>query len=403
MKKMGLFGGTFDPIHQGHIDMALMLAQALSLDGVVLMPTLVPPHKMREQTASAEDRLCMCRLAVTGYPQLQVSDMELRRGGASFTVDTLEELHRQQPDVSWYLFTGADMFCTLRTWHRFTDIARLATLCTVPREGTDTGALQAYAASLQADGVACYVAERSVQAVSSTAIREGIAAGEDVSHLLPPAVMAYIRDHNLYQQAVTLTAEEERKRYRTIVSSRLSDYRYNHSRNVATECGVLAGRYGVDMDRAYIAGILHDIMKETDPNTQLQILKDFGILLDEVEQQSPKLWHARSGEVFIRNILGVEDEEILRAIRYHTTGRVGMSTMEKVLFVADFTSADRDYPDVEVMRRLSRSSLEEAMQYGIAYTIRDLLDKGCAVHPDTLAAYNDIVLSAKEGKQHEKE
>ncbi len=404
MKKMGLFGGTFDPIHQGHIDMALMLAQALSLDGVVLMPTFVPPHKIKEQMAPAEDRLAMCRLAAKQHPLLQVSDMELRRGGASFTVDTLEELHRLYPDTQWYLFTGADMFCTLRTWHRFEDIARLATLCTIPREGTDTAALLTYADTLKADGIDCYVGDRPVAPVSSTAVRHRAAVGESLDGLVPGEVAAYIREHGLYKQAETMTRQTSNQQYIEILRTRLGEYRFHHSLCVADEAARLAARYGGNIHQAYAAGLLHDIMKDTSPNAQLQILKDFGILLDEVEQQSQKLWHARSGEAFLRHILQVPDEDILRAVRYHTTGRAGMSLLEKVLFVADFTSADRDYPDVEVMRRLADSSLEEAMQYGIAYTIRELLEKGCAVHPDTVAAYNDIVLSVpKGGQNHEKE
>ena len=131
MKKMGLFGGTFDPIHQGHVEMALRLADKLELDGVMLMPTFVPPHKIRESMAAAEHRLAMCRLAAELSPLLQVSDLELQREGASFTVDTLSVLCEQNPDTQWYLITGADMFVTLRTWHRFEDIARMAVLCPV--------------------------------------------------------------------------------------------------------------------------------------------------------------------------------------------------------------------------------------------------------------------------------
>ena len=114
MKKMGLFGGTFDPIHQSHVSMALRLCDTLGLDGVLLMPTFVPPHKLKTHMADAADRLMMCRLATAEHPRLSVSDLEISRGGASFTVDTLEELCRLYPDTKWYLFTGADMFMTLR-------------------------------------------------------------------------------------------------------------------------------------------------------------------------------------------------------------------------------------------------------------------------------------------------
>ena len=144
-------------------------------------------------------------------------------------------------------------------------------------------------------------------------------------------------------------------------------------------------------------------MKDTPPQAQLQILQEFAILLDDVEKTNKTLWHARTGAAFLQHILGVDDAEILDAVRYHTTGRVGMSPLEKVLFVADFTSADRTYNDVDVMRRLADESLEAAMKYGVVYTIHDLLNRGVAIHPDTVMVYNELVLSGQqEGIQHEK-
>ncbi len=389
--KKALFGGTFDPIHQSHIAMALRLADTLGLDEVVFMPTFVPPHKIKESMASAADRLAMCRLAVEGHPCLAVSPLEIERGGASFTVDTLGALAAAEPDTEWYLVVGADMFCTLRTWYRFDDIARLATVCTVARDGTDTAAMTQYAAELAAAGVRCHVDTTSVAPISSTEIRRRLAAGESTEGLLPPAVADYIRQRGLYTEKVTANDRDEQ--YKAIIRERLGDYRYHHSLCVADEAKRLAALYGADEDKAYTAGLLHDIMKDTDAKTQLQILTDFGILLDGVEQKVAKLWHARVGAAFLEHILGVDDRAILDAVRYHTTGRAGMALLEKIVFVADFTSADRQYPDVDEVRRLSNSSLEETMLYAVAYTIHDLLDKGQAVHADTLALYNELILA----------
>lgn len=399
MKKMGLFGGSFDPIHRGHIDMALRLADKLDLDSILLMPTFVPPHKIRASMAAAEHRLEMCRLAAREHPQLQVSDLELQRQGASFTVDTLSTLCEQYPNTEWYLITGADMFTTLRTWHRFEDIARMAVLCTIPRAGTDTTHLQEYAAALEADGIRCYVDDRPVLDVSSTEIRRRIATGESTDGLLPLPVAEYIRRYGLYQQDEGMQIQSRDEQFIAIIRSRLSNYRFRHSLCVAEEARRLAVRYGADADKAYTAGILHDVMKDTAPAAHQKILDDYGVELDTVEKHSPTLWHARTGAVFLRHILGIEDEEILRAVRYHTTGRAGMSLLEQVLFVADFTSADRDYPDVDVMRRFADQSLSDAMLYGVDYTIRELIDRGNPVHPNTVALYNDIVLSLKNGGQ----
>ena len=399
MKKMGLFGGTFDPIHKGHISMALRMAETLQLDGVMLMPTFVPPHKIKENMASAEHRLAMCRLAVANHPILCVSDMELRREGASFTVDTLTALHEEYPDTQWYLLVGADMFTTLRTWHRFDDIAALATLCTIARAGTDTTTLTKYAAALAADGIRCVVDEMPVEPYSSTQVRQRIAAGESVADLVGETVEWYMQDNGLYREADGMHRQTADEQYIEIIRNRLSDYRFHHSLCVAQEAKRLALRHGADPDKAYTAGILHDIMKDTDKEAQLRILRDYNVVLDAVEQQTPMLWHARSGEVFLRNILGVADEEILSAVRYHTTGRAGMSRLEQVVFTADFTSADRNYPDVAVIRGLADQSLTAAIRDGVEYTIRDLIEHGRPVHPDTLAVYNEIVLSEGNGGQ----
>lgn len=389
MRKMALFGGTFDPIHQSHISMALRLCDTLKLDGVLLMPTYVPPHKMKTSMADAADRLAMCRLAVEGHPSLSVSDLEINRGGASFTVDTLEALSHLYPDTQWYLFTGADMFLTLRTWYRFADIARMAVLCAVPRGDITVEELKAYAVQMEVDGATCYVDDQPEDPISSTEIRRRLTAGESLNGLLHPAVESYIRQKGLYT-AAPMKRQTPDEQYKAIIRTRLSDHRYHHSLCVAEEAARLAHRYGGDAARAYTAGLLHDIMKDTDKNAQLQILSDFGILLDEVEQVSPTLWHARAGEVFLRKVLRIEDEELLTAVRYHTTGRPGMSLLEKVLFVADFTSADRTYDDVDEMRRLADVSLEDAMLYGIAYTIVDLINRERPIHPDTVATYNAL-------------
>lgn len=399
MKKMGLFGGAFDPIHAGHIQMALRMAERLELDGVVLMPSFVPPHKIRESMASGEHRLSMCRLAVQNYPQLQVSDLELRRKGASFTVDTLSALREQYSDTQWYLITGADMFTTLQTWHRFEEIFRMAVLCTVARQGTDTAHLREYAATMEAQGASCYVDDQPVLEVSSTEIRQRVLAGQGLDGLVPPAVEAYIDRHGLYREGQGMRQQTRDEQLIAIIRPRLSDYRFHHSLCVAEECRRLATLHGADPDKAYTAGILHDIMKDTDLSAQQKILADYGITLDLIEQNSPTLWHARTGAAFVEHVLGITDTDIVQPIRYHTTGRAGMTLAEQVLFVADFSSADRDYPDVDKMRALATRSLTDAMLYGVDYTIRYLMDEGRLVHPDTVALYNDIVLSAKNGGQ----
>lgn len=386
-QRIALFGGTFDPIHNGHIVLARELAAQLALDRVLIMPTFVPPHKIKTEMASAVDRLEMCRLACAPYAELVVSDLEINRRGASFTVLTLEQLQRVYPDAELFLFVGADMFLTLASWHRFADIAKLATLCAVPRDDVPAEALRAYAATLEEQGARCIVKEIDTPRISSTEIREKARCGEPLDGLVPAGVAAYIEEHRVYAAQREYRNVEEQ--YCDILRGRLTPKRYRHSIAVAEQAEHLAKKYGGDPEKARIAGLLHDILKDTDGDSQLQIFKDFGILLDAVEETAPKLWHAHAGAVFLEHILGITDPEILLPIRYHTTGRAGMSMAEVVLYLADFTSADRDYPDVDVMRELTERSVEEAMRYALKYTIDDLNERGLPVHPDTLACYEE--------------
>ena len=165
----------------------------------------------------------------------------------------------------------------------------------------------------------------------------------------------------------------------------LSEYRRVHSLNVAEEAVRYAKKYGGDPQKARLAGLLHDVTKETDNEKQLQIIANGGIILTELEKRSPKLWHAISGACYVRDVIGIDDEDIFNAIR--------MSQLEKLIFLADFTSAERDYPDIDVIRAHSENSLEEGMLYGLKFTITRLSGREALISPDALSAYNDILLN----------
>lgn len=181
-----------------------------------------------------------------------------------------------------------------------------------------------------------------------------------------------------------------------LAENTLSERRFIHSKNVAYSATLLAKKYGEDPLKAETAGILHDITKELNPEKQLQIIRSGGIILDDILERTPKLYHAVSGMVYARDTLGITDEGILNAIRTHTTGAANMPLLSKIIFIADFISEERDYPDVDIMRRESEKSLEDGMRYSLKYVISDLLQKGRTVHPDALAAYNEVVLELKK-------
>lgn len=170
--------------------------------------------------------------------------------------------------------------------------------------------------------------------------------------------------------------------------SRLTDDRFFHSLNVAEQAKKLACIYGEDEDKAYLAGLVHDCTKNTPPAEQLKIIENGGIVLSELEQKSPKLWHAISGSVFIQSEYGIDDKDIISAVRYHTTGKSDMTMLEKIVYVADFTSKERDYAEVEQIRFLAETDINKAVFEGAVFTVESLKKRGLAVHPDTIDTMN---------------
>ena len=179
------------------------------------------------------------------------------------------------------------------------------------------------------------------------------------------------------------------------IKKRLNPDRLYHSLNVADEAKKLAKHYGADEQKAFTAGLLHDILKNMPDSELLQYFERNGIMLTETERASRKTWHAMAGADFLRRELHVTDEDILSAVRWHTTGRAGMTLLDKVLFVADFISADRDYPGVERMREKAYVSLEDAMLEGLQFTINELVENAWPVHEDSIRAYNELVINRK--------
>lgn len=416
--KTGLYGGTFNPIHLGHLHILEEFIRRLSLDRVLLIPTKLPPHKQAENLADEGDRAAMCRLAAQELQErlakgsgkksavsIEVSDIELRREGKSYTADTLRELREDTgrglrgdalgdcgPEEVFYLLMGEDMFLTVDSWYRPETIFALSVPCASPRSPDGYQKLLDKKRELERNFSAhCVVEDISYFPASSTEIRALSERGESLSALVSPAVADYIAVHGLYRKKELPTAEQCRAAINGLSPSRLL-----HSEEVAKTAVSLAAKYGADEQKALVAGLLHDIMKETERAEQLKVLEKFGILLSKTEFSNPKLWHAITGAAYVEHVLGVEDREVLNAIRYHTSGRGDMSRLEQVIFTADFISADREYPGVKEMRRRAKNSLEDAMLEGISFTVSELMDKREPVAACTVDAYNDALAALRE-------
>lgn len=196
--KIGVFGGTFNPIHTAHMYLAKRFFDALALDRLILIPTFIPPHKPAGDLADAEHRLEMCRLAARGLDSFEVSDFEVRGKGKSYTFLTLEHLRGECPGADFFLLMGADMFLTVQDWKNPLDIFQNATLCAAARERDEHDALEEHARGLEAMGARCIVIDIAPMPLSSTEIREALARGGDVSASLDAGVLDYIKRNRLY-------------------------------------------------------------------------------------------------------------------------------------------------------------------------------------------------------------
>lgn len=188
-----------------------------------------------------------------------------------------------------------------------------------------------------------------------------------------------------------MNVPEKYREYDMLLRSKLDDYRYIHSLGVAKSAKELAALYGADEEKAYTAGLLHDVMKNASPDEQLQIMEKADIILSPCEKLNQKLWHAIAGAAFLKTELNITDEEIISAVRWHTTGKAGMTTLEKTVYLADFISEDRTYPDVDEVRRLAHISLERAIVYTQKYCIQKLLSQNMIIDPSGVECYNDLV------------
>ena len=390
--KIGIYGGSFNPVHLGHRRLADCMCKVLELDKCLIVPAFVSPFKTEKKVSVApEHRLKMCRLAFDSA-QYTVCDLEIAAEATSYTVHTVRTLKEQYPDASFYLIVGSDMLLCFDRWFQWREILRLCTLCAVSRCGEDSAEeLNAFAdAHLRACGEVKIIPFSPLE-ISSTVLRERLAKGEPCGAFLNHSVEHYIMKNNLYKMY-------NKELYLADLKNRLDDYRFTHSVNVAAECRILAERYGEDSEKAYYVGLLHDVFKNEKKEDVLAFFEQNGIVLTDCERRCPKLWHAMAGSVYLQQKYGF-DADFIHAVRYHTTGRAGMSKLEKIVFVADFISAERDYPGVDEMRERAKVSLEYCMEEGLRFTIDELVNALLPVHPDTIHAFNDIVLFYERRKK----
>lgn len=386
--KIGIYGGTFDPIHRGHLTAAKAVRDALGLSELLLVVDSIPPHKaLPADGAGNEDRLAMTELATAELGKwAQVSDMELRRQGKSYTSDTLRALKAMYPDDELWLIMGSDMFLSFHTWHEPEVIASLAGIAAVSRlEESEDDAFAAQKKYLEAAYGANIVTVKNpdVIEVSSTEVREALSRGAGQAYL-SDAVYGYIARKHLYGTHVDLkrlTVDE----LRPIAMSFLKPKRMPHVLGTEQEAVRLAKQYGADVTKAQIAALLHDCTKKLNRDEQLALCAHYGIVPDPLERQTLKLLHAKTGAAVARDLFGVDDD-IYNAIYWHTTGKADMTVLEKVIYMADYVEPNRVFDGVDDLRDAVHTDLDMGLLMGLQDSIEEMTERGNPVHYRTVEA-----------------
>lgn len=356
-KKIGVFGGTFDPIHTGHLILAEQAREESGLDEIIFMPAKHSPYKVFKRTTPGEDRYKMVALAIEDNETFKVSDLELNGPEISYTVDTLDKLRElHEPDDILYFICGTDAFMGMSGWknrERLLDEYRIV-VGTRPgymEKEIDDAILQLtenYGANIKK------VAMPKLE-ISSTDIKKRLEKDTSIRYLVPDKVLAYIKEKQLYK--------------------------VDHVSGVIQTATEMAKQYGIDPEKAALAAKYHDLHRVRDGGAE------------------NALTHGPMAAETVKKDYGVDDEDVLNAIRYHTTGRPGMSDLEKIIYVADAIEPGRNYPGVEDLRKLAFADLNKACLQVIQSDLMYLKEQGITPSENTLKAKDELL--AKEGRTDE--
>ena len=375
--KIGVYGGTFNPPHRGHVLAAASAVKELGLDRLIVMPAGTPPHKeVPPGNPDGEERLALARMAFSQVEGAVVSDYEVASAGTDYTIDTLNWLQGRWQGEELILITGGDMFRTLPQWKNGEEILRRFSVAVLAREYEEGDELEAMAESYRSDyGATVYFPKAEVFPVSSTEVRGKLPLRQG-KELLSEEVYAEIIRRRLYGAKPDFAWLRE-KAYAMLNPSRIP-----HVRGCEQEAVRLAGFWGEDPEEAAEAGILHDVTKKFDLEGQLLLCRKYDIVIDALESRSDKLLHSKTGAAVAQHEFGASDA-VVSAITWHTTGRPGMSRLEKILYLADYMEPTRSFDGVEELRRLSYLDLDRAMELGLSMSISDLKARHKEIHPMT--------------------
>ena len=385
MEKIGIYGGTFNPPHVGHVHVARYAIGELCLDKLLIIPSHTPPHKeLAVDSPSAEERLKMLQMTFAGEEKTEISQIELQRGGVSYTFDTVTTLQKQYPNAQFYLLVGTDMLLSFDRWYRYEELLQKVTLAVFYRgDREEESRILKKKEELEARGANVVLMENPVIPISSTQLRRMMIFG-CAGEYLPENIHAYICENGLYsthRDFRNLPMEELEQ----VVVSLLKPNRVAHVLGCRDTAKEMAKVWGADETDAARAGLLHDITKALSGPLQLAVCRTYGEKLSDFSSQNPKTLHALTGSLVAERIFG-ENPAVVAAICSHTTGKANMNTLEKIIYVADYMEPNRDFPGVEELRYLAHTDLDGALKMGLEMTLSMLKEQGREISPESQEA-----------------
>ncbi len=385
MERIGIYSGTFNPTHVGHLRGAQYALQALKLDRVLMIPDKLAPHKqLPENSATAEQRLEMLRLGTQDMAGIEVSDMALRRDDTSYTYETVAQVREEHPQARLFLLMGSDMLPKFPDWREAESILKSTALAVFRRgEKAEQEEMLRAKEKIEAMGGEVFLLENPVTDISSTQLRRMLVF-RCASDFIPERVEAFIQMNGLYGTAKNYRHLPE-DRLEQVVVSLLKPNRVKHVLGCRQTAVELARLYGVNETDAARAALLHDITKALDGPLQLTLCHAYGRILDDFSTKNPKTLHALTGSLVAERIFG-ENQAVVDAICCHTTGKADMNLLEKIIYVADYMEPNRDFPGVEKLRQLAYTDITQALKLGLRMTLSVLIEQGREISPESMHA-----------------
>ncbi|GAB6109585.1 nicotinate-nucleotide adenylyltransferase [Fusibacter bizertensis] len=386
-RRIGIMGGTFDPIHFGHLMLAEQIRTSFHLDEVLFIPVGKAPHKSLTDAADKMQRYEMTKLAIESNPYFKISDIEIKQIGTTYTIDTVKAIKKTLSDRDeLYFITGADAILQLESWKEYVELINLVSFIGATRPGFDTHALADKIENLKLRyGAQIELSYVPALAISSTDIRERVREEKSIKYLLPESVERFIYDNFLYRlhHPMFFIMKDQ-------LQSRLSTKRFNHCVETAHISRQLAITYGAQTEKAEFAGLCHDYAKEIKNKEMLQLVKKFGIIEDDSIVATPNLAHGEVAAALLKSEYQINDEEILDAIRWHTYGIKNMSLLSKIVYVADIIETSRDFEGVDILRKLAFLSLDETILTFNSQCEQFLSKKKLILHKNTKEMIDQI-------------